>query len=44
MEDKKYIQPLIQVIELDKDDIVTTSFTGSEDSGDNIYDYGDIFG
>ena len=44
MEDKKYIQPLIVVVELCKCDIITTSVVGWEDDGDNIYDYGDIFG
>ena len=43
MENKKYIPPLVKVVELGASDIITTSSTGFEDGGDNIYDYGDIF-
>lgn len=44
MEDKKYTQPLLEVVELAANDIVTASVVGTEDSGDNIYNYGDLFG
>lgn len=44
MEDKKYTQPLLEVVELATNDIVTESLIGEENSGDNIYKYGDLFG
>lgn len=43
MKNKEYIQLLIEVVQWEKSDIITTSVTGWEDSGDNIYDYEDIF-
>lgn len=44
MENKEYIRLLIEVVEWEKSDVVTASVVGEEDSGDNVYEYGDIFG
>lgn len=44
MEDKKYVEPRIEVVETSKCDVITMSVIGLEDDGDNIYEYEDIFG
>ncbi len=44
MRSKKYILPLLEVVELEREDVITASISGETDNGDNVYEYDNLFG